>query len=147
MRNSFLIIFLFVIAGTTHSQDIGGTWKGNFRYPGGCFTENNIELRLTVRGDSVLGKTYHYQDKDVFIVKDCVGIYDSVKKSLMLNETVLFSYQLPDNCVICMKKFQFLYSGGTQEILQGTWTGTLINSRTECMPGTLSLYKVNEVSK
>ena len=112
---------------------------------GGCFGENNIELQLTISGDVVYGSSYQYLDVNNYIKKDVSGIYYKQTQTLVLQEGSVVAYQIPNSCVICIKKYELQYTkSGTTETLQGGWTGFVRGTNGICAPGTIVLSRIKE---
>lgn len=112
---------------------------------GGCFQENNIELQLHIKGTTVFGDSYHYQDINNYVKKKISGTYDSASKRLMLHEDYVTTYHIPQSCKICMKNFYLGYSkDGTLETLGGTWDGKIMGSELDCSGGPIKLSRIKE---
>lgn len=127
-----------------NAQNLGGFWKGTFTM-NGCFSVNNIELQMTIAGETVTGDSYHYLDVNNYVKKKIVGDYDPSLKKLTLQEDLVTTYHIPYHCVICIKNFQLFYSkNGNQEILSGRWGGNDINTNADCGTGTIVLTRIKE---
>ena len=127
------------------AQDISGFWKGTLTMKGGCFPINHIELQITVTNNQVTGYSYHYLDLDNYIKKECSGVYNPVSKKLIVQEGNILTVQIPSNCVVCIKRYEFDYTKtGNQETLMGGWTGYVLNMASECRPGTIVLSRIRE---
>ena len=111
----------------------------------GCFPENNIELQITVRNGVASGDSYHYQDIDNYVKKKFTGVHDAVQKTLVLQEGQVTTYHIPQRCVICVKRFDLVYSrNGDVEMLTGRWGGNVLNSITDCGIGPIILTRIKE---
>jgi hypothetical protein len=146
VEKRLLIILLlctsYVLAG---AQNISGFWKGTLTIGRACFPVNNLEVQLTVKGDSVFGSTYHYLDVDNYIKKSAEGKYNAATKRLTLEELLIVTYHIPNRCVICMKNYTLQYSRqGNTEMLIGTWTGHILGTDSACGPGTIELSRIKE---
>jgi hypothetical protein len=127
------------------SQNISGIWKGTLTMRGGCFAENNIELQLNISGNKVTGDSYHYLDIDNYIKKRCIGTYDAVTKKIFVQEELVTTYKIPYYCVICIKKYELIYSKNDNiETLIGGWTGNILDSNRSCLPGTITLSRITQ---
>lgn len=112
---------------------------------GGCFPQNNIELQLTISGTSVTGDSYQYMDINNYIKKRCWGTYDPVTKKIIVQEEIVTTYKIPQHCVICVKRYELTYSKeGNVETLDGGWTGVILNTSNDCLPGTIVLNRITE---
>jgi hypothetical protein len=90
MNKKFIIAFFICVSPfSIIAQDVAGFWKGTLDMYGGCFPENNIELQITIKGDSIYGNSYHYLDVDNYVKKKFTGFYDLKSKKLSLQEAVV----------------------------------------------------------
>ncbi len=138
------IILLFACA-CLHAQDLSGIWKGELKMVGGCFTENHIELQLTISGGFVTGTSYQYLNAENYIRKDINGTFDKTALSFSLQESAVVRYQIPNHCSICIKNYTLSYQKtGTTETLVGTWTGNVMGNGARCLPGTIVLSRSTE---
>lgn len=111
----------------------------------GCFPENNIELQISQNENSSTGDSYHYQDINNYVKKKFRGNYDATSKKLTLQEGIVSTYNIPGRCVICVKKFDLVYSKKDNiETLSGYWTGNVINSALSCEGGRITLTRITE---
>jgi hypothetical protein len=113
--------------------------------PGGCFSVNNIELQLRIRGNTVFGDSYHYENVNYYVKKKLTGTYDSATKKLVLHEEYVTTYHIPTTCTICIKNFYLTYSKeGNVETLQGNWDGKIMNTGMACSVGPIVLSRIKE---
>lgn len=137
-----LLICLNAFALT--AQDLGGFWKGTFSMQG-CFLENNIELQLTMNGETATGDSYHYQDIDNYVKKKITARYDASQKKLLVQEGLVTTYHIPHRCMICIKEFDLSYSRvGNLEILKGLWSGNVLNTNLPCGGDSIILTRIKE---
>jgi hypothetical protein len=130
------------MAGVT--QDLSGFWKGTFGMQG-CFPNNNIELQITIKDGSVVGDSYHYQDIDNYVKKNVHGSYNADARRLVVQEELVTTYHIPRRCVICVKRFDLVYSkSGNVETLKGQWGGNVLNSLSDCGIGPIILTRIKE---
>lgn len=145
MKTPFAVTVLLLITSFLQAQDLNGFWKGSLGMVGGCFQENNIELQLHIRGTTVFGDSYHYQDINNYVKKKISGTYDTASKRVTLHEDYVTTYHIPQTCKICMKNFYLSYSkNGTTEILSGTWDGKIKGSELDCSGGPITLSRIKE---
>ncbi len=71
----------------------------------GCFAENNIELQITIKGDTVYGNSYHYLDVNYYVKKKFSGLYNAKSKQISLQEEVVTTFKIPPQCQVCIKKY------------------------------------------
>jgi hypothetical protein len=146
MNNKFLVICLiglspfFVIA-----QDFSGFWKGTLDMKEGCFKVNNIELQITVKGDSAYGNSYHYFDIDNYVKKKFTGVRDMAAGKIIFSEEVVTTYKIPQQCLVCIKKYELTYSHvGNKEFLNGPWTSVIMGNYLDCGTGPITLSRIRE---
>jgi hypothetical protein len=127
------------------AQEVKGFWKGTLDMLGGCFGVNHIELQVTIEGTVVSGFSYHFLDVNNYVRKTFVGSYDPRTKKLMVQEGIVTTFKIPQNCVICVKKYELVYEKrGNQEYLVGTWTGKIRGTTRDCDVGTIQLSRIAE---
>ncbi|HYC29867.1 MAG TPA: hypothetical protein VEB42_13635, partial [Chitinophagaceae bacterium] len=140
-----LALTALLLCGFAHGQKLSGFWKGTLRMGGGCFGVNNIELQLKVEGDSVTGDSYHYETVDYYVKKKIKGSYDPLWRKLTLHEGLVTTFNIPASCKICVKNFVLSYrKEGNREILTGDWDGKILNTRSDCSVGPITLYRSAE---
>jgi hypothetical protein len=145
VRTFLAILFLLGTAFFSRAQDLNGFWSGRLSMPGGCFGVNNIELQLHVRGNSVFGDSYHYENVNYYVKKKLTGTYDSATKKLILHEEYVTTYHIPTTCTICIKNFYLSYSKeGKVETLSGNWDGKIMNTGMDCSVGPIVLSRIKE---
>ena len=68
MNKKFIVAYFICVAPFfVIAQDITGFWKGTLDMGNGCFAVNNIELQITIKGDSIYGNSYHYFDVENYV--------------------------------------------------------------------------------
>ena len=144
MKKILLPCLLFFSALVASAQDVGGFWKGELTFVGGCFSKNNIELQIKTVGDGIYGSSYHYLDVNNYIRKEASGYFDAKNRKLIVQEGAVTAQLLVDRCSICIKKFQLLYrKDGDKEFLDGFWTGKLQGTNIDCgTGGTITLSRI-----
>lgn len=143
MNKKFPVAFLLCIAPFfVIAQDVSGFWKGSLNMSNGCFEENNIELQITIKGDSIYGNSYHYQDVDNYVKKKITGHYDQKTRKVSLQEEVVITYKFPFDCKICIKKYELTYSSGArEEFLTGNWRSISTGIYVDCGIGQITLSR------
>lgn len=127
------------------AQDLSGFWKGTLSMSGGCFPQNNIELQLTVKGGMVSGASYHYLNINYYVKKKFEGRYDKAMKTLVLQEGVVTTFNIPSDCKVCIKIYELAYSrNGDVETLSGNWRGKIQGTNTDCSVGPIVLTRIRE---
>jgi hypothetical protein len=144
VKAPFAIFFLFPVL-FSHAQDLNGFWKGTLSMAGGCFGINNIELQLHIKGNTVFGDSYHYENVNFYVKKKISGTYDSATKRLTVNEEYVTTFHIPQTCKICIKNFYLGYSkNGDVETLNGTWDGKIKGTELDCSGGPITLSRIKE---
>jgi hypothetical protein len=145
VKTPFAIAFLLFTALSARSQDLDGYWTGRLSMPGGCFNVNNSEVQLHVRGTTVFGDSYHYENVDYYVKKKFEGFYDTASKKLVINEQYVTTFHIPNTCTICIKNYYLTYSKeGNVETLEGNWNGKIMGTGTDCNIGPIKLTRIKE---
>ncbi len=146
MRSAGILYFSFFLIFCSHGQDINGFWKGRLvMEPGGCFPVYNIELQLQTEGTSIRGNSYHYSDTSNYVKEDFTGKYDTVTKSINIQEEKVSLFRIPPDCIPCVKKYSLsFHTDGKEEQLRGSWTGKTMDGKSNCPPGTIVLTRIQE---
>ncbi|HWJ28455.1 MAG TPA: hypothetical protein VNS32_18050, partial [Flavisolibacter sp.] len=110
MKAILTIITLVLTTPLLRAQDLNGFWKGTLSMSGGCFAVNNVELQLHIRGTTVFGDSYHYENVNYYVKKKISGVYDSTTKKLTLHEDYVTTFHIPQTCKICIKNFYLFYT-------------------------------------
>jgi hypothetical protein len=148
-RVSLLFIFLLLFS-CVYTQDINGVWKGKLvMEPGGCFPTYNIELQLQIAGSRIVGTSYHFSDTNNFVKEDFEGTFDPVTKAISIKELKVMTFKVPQDCIPCIKKYSLTYHKGggnvmQEEQLRGSWTGTTMDGKSSCPPGTIVLIRYDK---
>lgn len=150
MRLATPLACLLLLSVSGQAQEISGFWRGRLvTGPGGCFPVYQTELQLTCVGEQITGKAYHFSDSSNYISNELVGTWDSVKRVATLRETGIVTFRLNEECVPCLKSYEFTLSSGTYDRvkefqLRGSWStpsGRAIDGRTPCYPGSILLTR------
>ncbi len=147
MMNKRFIVAYFICVSPFFviAQDISGFWKGTLDMNRGCFSENNIELQITIKGDSVFGSSYHYLDVNYYVKKKFTGFYDPKLKKVVLEEGAVTTFKIPPQCQVCIKKYDLTFSrNGKQEFLKGDWSTVLLANYINCESGPITLTRIRE---
>jgi hypothetical protein len=128
------------------SQDINGFWKGRLvMEPGGCFPVYNIEFQLQIAGTRITGTSYHYSDTTNYVKEVFDGVYDPALKALSIEEKSVSIFQIPPDCIPCIKKYSLTFhTDGKEEQLRGSWSGKTMDSKSTCPPGTIVLTRIQK---
>ena len=145
MKTPFALIILLCLAPFLKAQDLNGFWSGRLAMPGGCFGTNNIELQLHIKGTTVFGDSYHFENVNFYVKKKLSGTYDTAAKKLILHEEYVTTFHIPNTCTICIKNFYLRYSKeGNVETLDGNWDGKILNTGMDCSTGPITLSRIKE---
>nr|HQU57418.1 hypothetical protein [Chitinophagaceae bacterium] len=68
---------------------------------------------------------------------------------ISIQENGMISFNVPDDCVPCIKKYQLTYHKGStnptvEEQLRGTWTGKAANGKSACDPGSIVMQRFSK---
>ncbi|MEO8404769.1 MAG: hypothetical protein ABI480_09245 [Chitinophagaceae bacterium] len=142
-RLTILFSLLLCVAGGS-AQVINGFWKGRLvMEPGGCFPVYNIEFQLQISGTKVTGSSYHYSDTTNYVKEEFVGVYDTITKTLNMEEQKVSIFHIPPDCIPCIKKYSLEYhTDNKEEQLRGSWSGKTMDNKTTCPPGTIVMTRI-----
>ena len=143
MSRLILVMILGFLPFFSPAQDINGIWKGRLvMEPGGCFPVYNIELQLQVIGTRITGVSYHYSDTTNYVKETFEGTLRT-DSSVAITELGVTTFNIPADCVPCIKKYALTYHKGTgpEEQLRGSWTGRTMDNKAACPPGTIVLIR------
>lgn len=111
----------------------------------GCFPVNNIELQITIKGDSLFGSSYHYLDVNNYVKKSFKGAYHPDVKKFFLQEELITTFKIPSYCRVCIKKYELAYRrSANQEFLEGDWSSVLGGTNIDCENGPITLSRIKE---
>jgi hypothetical protein len=138
-----ILLFSFFCAG---AQNVNGIWKGKLvMEPGGCFPVYNMELQIQINGTKITGNSYHYSDTSNYVKEVFEGLYDSVAKSMIIEETRVATFHIPADCIPCIKRYSLsFHTDGREEQLRGSWTGKTMDNKNSCPPGTIVLTRIQK---
>ncbi len=142
-RLLFLTTGLF-LAALSQAQDINGIWRGKLvMEPGGCFPVYNIELQLSVSGNTISGVSYHFSDTSNYVKETFSGRYQPDSNLILINELGVTTFHIPPDCIPCIKRYSLsFHKGGNDEQLRGSWSGRTMDNKIACPPGTIVLNRV-----
>jgi len=113
--------------------------------PGGCFPVYNIEFQLQIEGIKIRGNSYHYSDTTNYVKEEFEGIYDTITKSLNIEEQKVSVFRIPPDCIPCIKKYTLTFhTDGREEQLRGSWTGKTMDGKSTCPPGTIVMTRIQK---
>jgi hypothetical protein len=144
MRFSLFIITLIVASSTLQAQNLTGIWRGKrTQVAGGCFPEYWLELHVYYSKDnSIMGNAYNYYDKERFTKINFTGRYNPQTKRLVIIESAVVQYNVPANCIPCIKTYDLNWAPGTEkQTLDGDWKGHEMGNNSICPPGKIHLDK------
>jgi hypothetical protein len=113
--------------------------------PGGCFPVYNIEFQLQISGTRITGNSYHYSDTSNYVKEVFEGTYDSVTRTLNLEEQKVSIFHIPPDCIPCIKKYTLnFFTNGREEQLRGSWSGKTMDGKNTCPPGTIVMTRIQK---
>lgn len=145
MRYSLIIALVLSVATPTHAQILTGIWRGTrTQNPGGCFPEYIQELHITymnAKDNSFMGNAYS-GDKERFTKVVFTGRFNPLTKRMVIIESAVLQYNVPENCIPCIKTYDLVWSqSGDNENLNGEWKGHEMGNNNLCQPGKVSLQR------
>lgn len=142
---ALLTLLLFTIATATEAQGLAGIWRGKRTQAAhGCFPEYSLELHITYASDqSILGNAYSFTSPQQYTKVQFTGRYNPLTKRLVLIEGSVLSFNVPADCVPCVKTYDLtLTTSGQENALTGEWKGHEMGHRSSaCPPGTVTLSR------
>lgn len=133
------------LTGTANGQSMDGIWRGTLtQESGGCYPVYHIELQLH---EGKEGLSYSYYDTTKFVKLACNSEFRVAEKKLLVRESRVLEFQIPPNCIPCIKSFELnLKTVNGEEILSGAWRGKQMGSLAECPAGEITLQRVQHSS-
>jgi hypothetical protein len=146
MRAASFLLIIFIISISSPAQNLNGVWRGTLTQgPGGCFSVYNIELNIKNENGKLNGASYHYSDVTNYVKEDFGGNYNSVNKTLSINELKVLTFHVPPDCIPCIKQYNLIYEKqDNKEVLTGDWGGVTMNNYATCPVGKITLSRVAE---
>jgi hypothetical protein len=127
------------------AQNLNGIWRGKLTQdPGGCYPIYYLELQISaIDHNNISGNSYDFYDKARYVRLDFNGRYNAQTKRLVIIESKVLNFQIPRDCVPCIKTYDLSYSkNGNDEFLTGDWKGFEMERRAVCPPGKITLQRV-----
>lgn len=140
----FILFCLLVCTGfISMEQNLTGIWRGKrTQVAGGCYPEYSIELHVYYSKDnSIMGNAFNYYDKDRFTKINFTGRYNPQTKRMVIIENAVVQYNVPNNCVPCIKTYDLNWSDMGKQVLEGDWKGHEMGNSSVCPPGKIHLEK------
>lgn len=141
-----LLPVLFGFAIGTNAQQLTGVWGGiRTQNAGGCFPEYSTELHIIhMQNNSFLGNVYSY-DHERYTKINFTGKYNPLTKRIVIIESAVLQYNVPDSCIPCIKTYELTFSkNGVNDLLQGEWRGHEMGNNNNCQPGKISLARLTK---
>ena len=145
MRYSLIIAIVCYFITPANAQSLTGIWRGTrTQNPGGCFLQYVQELHITymnARDNSFMGNAYS-GDKERFTKVLFTGRYNPTTKRMVIIESAVLQYNVPDNCIPCIKTYDLTLSkNGAEESMLGEWKGHEMGNANLCQPGKITLQR------
>src|SRR5687768_6961772 len=143
MRYSLVIALFLSFISPADAQSLTGIWKGmRTQNPGGCFPEYALELHITYMSNNAFMGNAYSGDKDRFTKVNFTGRYNPATKRMVIIESVVLQYNVPDNCIPCIKTYDLILSQleGAESLL-GDWKGHEMGNSNLCQPGKITLQR------
>ena len=141
-RAIVFILFIF-FTGSLVAQNLTGIWRGKrTQVSGGCYPEYSLELHVYYANDnSIMGNAYNYYDNEKYTKINFTGRYNPQTKRLVIIENLVVQFNVPSNCIPCVKTYDLNLSGAGKESLDGEWKGHEMGNNATCPPGKIHLDK------
>lgn len=138
-----LITLLLLGYFTPQAQNLTGIWRGKrTQVNGGCFPEYSLELHVYYSKDnSIMGNAYNYYDKERYTKINFTGRYNPTTKRLVIIENAVTQFNVPNNCIPCIKTYDLNWSEAGKQSLDGDWKGHEMGNNNMCPPGKIHLEK------
>src|ERR1700730_11866395 len=136
---------MLILAAAANAQNLNGIWRGKLTQDaGGCYPVYFLELQISALDhNNINGNSYDYYDKARYVRLDFNGRYNAQTKRLVIIESKVLNFQIPRDCVPCIKTYDLSYTNnGKEEYLTGDWKGIEMERRGVCPPGKISLQRV-----
>lgn len=142
MRSTLLLVFLLMVISLP-AQNLTGVWRGKrTQVNGGCYPEYWLELHVYYSKDnSLMGNAYNYYDKDRFTKINFTGRYNPSTKRLVIIENAVVQFNVPANCIPCIKTYDLNWVLTDKQSLDGDWKGHEMGNNNMCPPGKIHLSK------
>jgi hypothetical protein len=144
---AFICISTLLLVGTAGAaQTLIGIWRGNrTQATGGCFPYYSMELHIYhLKDNSFSGNAYSFYDKEKYTKINFSGTFDEASQRLAIVENTVLKYNIPSQCIPCIKTYELKWSANGKEYLDGEWKGHEWGSNTECPPGQIHLMKATQ---
>jgi len=125
--------------GIAQDQDIAGYWKGTITQDAGGYRSSYVmELWISQKGDSIVGKSFVFVD-DIYAEMKVSGSFHSGVYLQMKDDEIITHEEL-EGMEWCIKSYQLLLKkNGQTAKLEGHWQGQTTFS--SCIPGRIELTK------
>lgn len=145
MRFSLIIALIFCFITPVASQSLTGIWRGTrTQNAGGCFPQYIQELHITymnAKDNSFMGNAYS-GDKERFTKVLFTGRFNPATKRMVIIESAVLQYNVPENCIPCIKTYDLTLSrNGLDESMLGEWKGHEMGNANLCQPGKITLQR------
>ncbi|MBC7848082.1 MAG: hypothetical protein H7Y31_00030 [Chitinophagaceae bacterium] len=134
---------MILFAASLPAQNLTGVWRGKrTQVNGGCYPEYWLELHVYYTKDNaIMGNAYNYYDKDRFTKINFTGRYNPQTKRLVIIENAVVQYNVPANCIPCIKTYDLNWLLSDKQSLDGDWKGHEMGNNNMCPPGRIHLDK------
>jgi hypothetical protein len=101
-----------------------------------------MELHIyAMKENSFSGNAYSYYDKDRYTKMNFSGSYNASDQQITITENSVLNYNIPSNCIPCIKTYFLKLSSNGSEFLDGEWSGRELGTDNECPSGQVHLTK------
>lgn len=141
-----LLPMLLGLTLVSNAQPLTGVWGGiRTQNAGGCFPAYSTELHIIhMQNNSFMGNVYSY-DNERYTKINFTGKYNPLNRRIVIIESAVLQYNVPDSCVPCIKTYELTFSkNGVNDLLQGEWRGHEMGNNHDCQPGKISLSRLTK---
>lgn len=137
---SFVLVFICL---DMSGQNLTGIWRGKrTQVAGGCYPEYWLELHVYYNKDnSIMGNAYNYYDTERYTKINFTGRYNPTTKRLVIIENAVVQFNVPNNCIPCIKTYDLNWVLSDKQSLDGDWKGHEMGNSNLCPPGKIHLTK------
>ena len=117
----FYIILFFLPPFYIQAEDLNVIWKGILTQgQGGCYPQYSLELQINFFNNQISGRVYDYYDTGRYVKLSFSGRYNPKTHRMVLIENKVLQFNIPADCVPCIKTYDLIYSkNGDEELLSG----------------------------
>ncbi|MBY0535143.1 MAG: hypothetical protein K2P88_04760 [Chitinophagaceae bacterium] len=139
----FCFVIVFLLGHGLSAQNLTGIWRGKrTQVSGGCYPEYSLELHVYyVNNNQIMGNAFNFFDKEHYTKINFTGRYNPASKRLVIIENAVVEFNVPNNCIPCIKTYDLNFSEIGKPSFDGEWKGHEMGNENICPPGKIHLEK------